>query len=569
MQAVGDGTCPPEVAVKRASQSFESSGDGCWGLPLALAYWSLKRYKECCDVLDREDVAKSCSHSFLYFNLIGMSVRHLESGDARAKIAYEKALEIDPFRADTLYNLANLIKDEDHQRAEKLYSKSLTINTWAAECWHNYGSCLTNLHLQEHAICALKTSIFLDPTVADVWCNLGLAYYGLDLFDQAERCFRFSLSMDKSHAQSHINLGNTLISVFRPDEAVVLLERGLELDPSSHNSLWNLALAYLLLGRFDRGWKYYEARFKACKEFEELHPPTSGPQVKTFDKLPRPGDPELIVWSEQGLGDSIQFVRYLHLLQIAKVPFIFVARDSLFSLFSKWMGLTHQIIHPDSLPAENDQRPHVPLLSLPMVFKTDHHTIPASVPYLSSSEPIPNRLKITQPAGGLSVGLVWASNPGNKAMYRNKSIPLELLMPCLTPPLYLGLIELHCLQFGADCEQLNQWRQVDGITDWTNDLQDFSDTAHLVKQLDLVICVDTAVAHLAGALNRPTWLLLPYNADFRWLRDRNDSPWYPSMRLFRQTARSDWQSVVEQLDVALNELFQLDVAPLAFSKGLT
>ena len=159
-----------------------------------------------------------------------------------------------------------------------------------------------------------------------MWCNLGLAYYGLDRFDEAERCFRFSLSMDTSHAQSHINLGNTLINVFRPDEAVALLERGLELDPSSHNSLWNLALAYLLLGRFDPGWKYYEARFKACKEFEELHPPTSGPQVKSFDQLPKAGDPELIVWSEQGLGDSIQFVRYLNLLHSANIPFLFVAR---------------------------------------------------------------------------------------------------------------------------------------------------------------------------------------------------------------------------------------------------
>ena len=374
--------------------------------------------------------------------------------------------------------------------------------------------------------------------------------------------------MDTLHAQSHINLGNTLINTFRPDEAVVLLERGLELDPSSHNSLWNLALAYLLLGRFDPGWRYYEARFKACKEFEQLRPPTSGLQVKSFDQLPSPGDPELIVWSEQGLGDSIQFVRYLHLLQAADIPFLFVARDSLFSLLLQWTGLSDYIIHSSDLAFATDKRPHVPLLSLPMVFKTDHHTIPHSVPYLTPSEPIPERLKITQPAGGISVGLVWASNPDNKAMYRNKSIPLELLMPCLKPALKLGLIEVHCLQFGSDSDQLTPWCHMAGITDWKNDLRDFSDTAHLVQQLDLVLCVDTAVAHLAGALNRPTWLLLPYNADFRWLRERNDSPWYPSMRLFRQTVRNDWLSVLEELNAAFNELFQLDVGSLAHSKGL-
>ena len=121
-----------------------------------------------------------------------------------------------------------------------------------------------------------------------------------------------------THTQSHINLGNTLINVFRPDEAVVLLERGLELDPSSHNSLWNLALAYLLLGRFDPGWRYYEAI--QCVQFEQLVPPT-GPQLETFDQLPKLGEPELIVWSEQGLGDSIQFFRYLYLLKAFGVLF--------------------------------------------------------------------------------------------------------------------------------------------------------------------------------------------------------------------------------------------------------
>ena len=233
-----------------------------------------------------------------------------------------------------------------------------------------------------------------------------------------------------------------------------------------------------------------------------------------------------------------------------------------------WLGLSNHVIHSTSLPDSLDQRPHVPLMSLPLVFNTDHHSIPASVPYFTPSETTPDRLQIDQPAGGLSVGLVWASNPDNKAMYKNKSIPLNLLMPCLTPALRLRLVELHCLQFGEDSEQLSPWNKVDGITDWKSDLADFSDTAHLVNQLDLVICIDTAVAHLAGALNRPTWLLLPYNADFRWLRDRNDSPWYPSMRLFRQTARNDWSSVVEQVNVALNELFQLDMSSLARAKGL-
>ena len=190
--------------------------------------------------------------------------------------------------------------------------------------------------------------------------------------------------------------------------------------------MWNLALAYLLLGRFDPGWKYYEARFKACKEFEELQPLPLVHKLNRLIKLPHFGDPELIVWSEQGLGDSIQFVRYLHLLQAADIPFVYVARDSLFSLMKQWTELPNHIIRSKSLPDAMKHHPHVPLMSLPMVFNTDQHTIPASVPYLKAFESRPERLKVVQPAGGLSVGLVWASNPDNKAMYRNKSVPLDL-----------------------------------------------------------------------------------------------------------------------------------------------
>ena len=182
-------------------------------------------------MLEREDIKNACSHSFLYFNLLGMSSRHLEFGESKAKAAYEKALIIEPQRADTLYNLANLLKDDDQERADKLYQQSLILNPWGAECWHNYGSNLTNLHSQESAIQALKISIFLDPSIADVWCNLGLAYYGLDRFDEAERCFRFSLSMDKSHAQSHINLGNTLINVFRQTKQLFYWNEDWSLTP--------------------------------------------------------------------------------------------------------------------------------------------------------------------------------------------------------------------------------------------------------------------------------------------------------------------------------------------------
>lgn len=165
------------------------------------------------------------------------------------------------------------------------------------------------------------------------------------------------------------------------------------------------------------------------------------------------------------------------------------------------------------------------------------------------------------------MGLVWAANASNKAMYRHKCIPLELLMPRLLNLVDLDLIDLHALQVGPDHDQLAPWIDHPRITDWAPHLGDFADTAQVVSQLDLVIAVDTAVAHLAAALNRPTWLLLPSNADFRWLRGRWDSPWYPGcMRLFRQTHQGDWSAVVHELHQALDRLFLLDLQALAAAK---
>jgi hypothetical protein len=180
---------------------------------------------------------------------------------------------------------------------------------------------------------------------------------------------------------------------------------------------------------------------------------------------------------------------------------------------------------------------------------------------------VPAHLQVPEPPGGLAVGLVWASEAGNRSMYRRKSIPLELLMPRLVDLVDLDLIDLHCLQVGPDEAQLEPWRSKPRITSWAPHLHDFADTAHVVHQLDLVIAVDTAVAHLAGALQRPTWLLLPHSADFRWLQQRSDSPWYPgSMRLFRQPYPGDWPGLVKELHAALDQLFLLDLEGLVADK---
>ena len=530
-----------------------------------MAYWIEGRYPDALASLLEPSVVQASDSIWIYHNLVGMVAGKLEGENDRAARAYELSLKLEPNRPDTLYNYANLLRDDDPTRAVTLYRRSLVLEPSAPSAWHNFGTALNNLTQYQDALAALRISLCLDPLVADVWCNLGLAYFGLEDFPKAEAAFRHAIALDASHAPSHTNLGNALISVLQPEEALQHLERGVELDQSSTHSLWNLALAYLLLGDYAKGWEYYEVRFEN-DDFQHITIPTSGPRLRDIAAAPRVGQAPLVVWSEQGLGDAIQFCRYLNLLDAAEIPFVFLSRPSLIKLMRDWTGLGDRVQEINSTDPKTDTRPHVALMSLPRLFSTELHTVPSICPYLKEPGPPGEALRVVKPPGGISVGVVWASNPDNKAMYRHKSLPLKFLMPLFERLIDLDLIELHSLQFGADAEQLAPWRHRGEIHEWNSRLTDFSDTAQLLQQLDLVISVDTAVAHLAGALNKPTWVLLPQNADFRWLRQRPDSPWYPSMRLFRQQAHGDWQSVVDQLDQAFDIMLLLDTKALTAAR---
>jgi len=565
LQGVTAREVAPSEALSAAERALAATADQRWVLPLAMALWVECRHREALARLLEPAVAQSCDQISLYHNLLGMVARKVDGERQRAITAYERSLELEPLRADTLYNYANLLKDDDPERAIGLYLRSLALEPQAKDAWHNYGTALNNNHAYGQAVSALSTSLQLDPQVADVWCNLGLAYFGAERFDCAERCFRHAIALDSSHAASHTNLGNALISVLQPEEALQHLERGVQLDQSSNHSLWNLALAYLLLGHYAKGWPYYEVRFDN-EDFAHVPIPTGGPRLRDLAAAPRQGDPPLVVWSEQGLGDAIQFCRYLPMLDAAGIPFVFLTRPPLLQLMREWTGLGERVQLLGSTQPEHDRRPHVALLSLPYLFGTELDCVPCTVPYLNPPAQPAENLRLVTPPGGLAVGLVWASNPDNKAMYRNKSLPLALLMPLFERLIDLDLIELHSLQFGDDAEQLAPWRHRPEMHDWKDRLANFAETAHVLRQLDLVITVDTAVAHLAGALNKPTWLLLPQNADFRWLRQRSDSPWYPSMRLFRQNAHGDWSSVAAQLDQAFDTLLLLDTKQLLNAK---
>ena len=561
LQALGEDADLAQVALEASQEVTVSQGEYEWPMVKALAYWHLKKFTEGFTVLDQVDSLNLLSPDF--FGLYGMLARRVPGKEATAEAAYLRSLELSPGRSDIYYNLGNLFQKKSPERAIFYYLESLRLDSLAANAWHNYGAVLNETNNQTASIVALRNSLCLDPLDADAWCNYGLTLFQLEKFDASKACFVHAISLDKTHAQSHVNYGQVLIETLQPEEALASLKRGVELDKSSSNSLWNLSLALLLLGHYKEGWRFYESRFHT-EDLGSVVPPTAISQHRSLSKLPCSGDPELIVWSEQGLGDSLQFVRYLYLLQARNVPFRFLAHKPLISLYKNWLNLDVLVSEKLASPEDGlENRPNISLLSLPHLFGTELHSIPSHTPYLTSPGPVPPHLKIKSPPGGVNVGVVWATNPDNKAMYRNKSIPASLLLPPLIDLVDLDLIEIHSLQVGHDSSQLTPFLGGRGVHDWGNIVKDFSDTAFLIDQLDIVLTVDTAVAHLAGALNKPVWLLLAHNADFRWLYQRTDTPWYPKMKIFRQPNRGDWSGLMDQVQEALNQLFLLDLPSLS------
>ena len=504
-----------------------------------------------------------------YWLLYGLGLRMQSEPLDSVVNAYQTGLSLDCSRSDLHFNLANTLIESDPYLALRHFSASLILDPLQGYAWHNLGILFNSIDHYENAVEVLKYSLILDPASSDAWCNLGISYLALEDFDSAQRCFVHAISLDPSNISGLTNLGSLLISSRKPDEALKVLQCPSVLSQGSSHALFNLSLCHLLLGEFSTGWFYYEERFNTSLVPRSCFP-SSGPLLASLDDAPTKVEESspLIVWAEQGAGDCIQFLRYLRLLQSRNIHFEFHCSNTLLPLVRDWFDSSIVLKELSPSGSELETSIHCPLLSLPRLFSTNLSTIPSSLPYFQTSSSTPEHLLVPTPPGGISIGLVWGSHSANKKMYKKKSIPLELLMPRLLDLVSLDLISINCLQIGPDQEQLAPWLSTDGIKDWSTSLHSFSDTAFVLRQLDLVISVDTAVAHLSASLNRPTWIMLPWDSDFRWLLSRSDSPWYPgTVRLFRQPSRADWDGLIEDLFSALDDLFMLDIEPLASAKG--
>jgi tetratricopeptide (TPR) repeat protein len=379
----------------------------------------------------------------------------------------------------------------------------------------------------------------LAPVVkAQALNGLGHALVQLERFEEALPCFQAALLIPDDAAptaERHCNLGMALGELGRFEDELNCYERALALAPTALTHL-NYSLALLRQGDFAQGWREYEHRWG-----------DNAPQSRMRRGFTQPlwdgGDisgQRILLHAEQGQGDTIQFVRYVPLVAARGATVILEVQPALKRLLSRLPGLSALIARGEPVPQFDVQ---CPLLSLPLAFRTTLETIPSHIPYIEPGEEARRAWEARHGREtNLKVGLVWAGSPSHKKD-RTRSAPVE----CLAPLLGIRGVRFFSFQVGprsADCERLKQSGQV---TDLSPLLTDYNESAAALVQMDLLISVDTSVAHLGGALGLETWVLLPAIADWRWLIGRADSPWYPGMKLFRQTGKGDWSSVAEQV----------------------
>jgi tetratricopeptide (TPR) repeat protein len=507
-----------------------------------------------------------------------MGIIKLQSGKPGAALGFfESALKAHPDSPEALGNLAMALvglRRDDEALALLNRSQALDPNGW--HTLNNRGNLLLRLNRAAEALADFERALALEPRNPGIALNRGNALAQLKRFSEAVAQYDAVLSAQPNLAEAHHNRGNALFSLgrvaealnafdralaLRPDypkalvsratalealnrhrEALAGLDRALAIEPNNADAHHNASLALLRLGDYRRGFEEYEWRWRR----------TGMPGPRKLSKPVWLGEYPLarktvLLHAEQGLGDTIQFMRYAPLLAGIGARVVIEVQRELAGLLGRVEGVTAVVGRGDPLPAFDV---HCPLGSLPRAFATEPSSIPAAVPYVRVSEQKlaawRARLADISPR---RVAIAWSGSPSHPNDV-NRSISLVLLEPLLS----LDHINVVSIQREVRQEDAELLARLPRLTNLGQELADFDDTAAVISLVDLVISVDTSVAHVAGALARPTWILLPFCPDWRWMIDRDDSPWYPTARLFRQPALGDWPSIIRRVGKELATL---------------
>ncbi|MCP3380768.1 tetratricopeptide repeat protein [Bradyrhizobium sp. CCGUVB4N] len=485
----------------------------------------------------RPEALSSTQEEALVSNYLGDQLRQLKRTD-EALLHFQQALQLNPRYFEAAENCGRLLLDLGRP-AEALdtLDAAAALNPNSASLYRIRGICLQEANRLADAEADFARSIALDASVAETHNNLGLLHWKLGRTDQAFASIDRAIALRPDFAAALANKAWMLLDLQLLDQASAAFRRSLAVDPNRASTVFSFALLQLLTGDFERGWVGREARWKASS----LHLAELGfAQPLWRGEQPIDGK-TILLYCDEGLGDSIQFARYVPMVAALGARIILGVRPAIQQLLAGIAGVAECTSREAATSLAFDL--HCPLGSLPLAFGTRLDTIPSAQGFL----PAPPAARVAAWEERLGshtrfrVGLVWSGDPGHKNDH-NRSIALHALAPLLDCD-----VQFVSLQKGVRDEDRAFLDARKDIIDLTEQLTDFSDTAALVSCLDLVISVDTSVVHLTGGLGAPVWTMLPFNPDWRWLLNRDDSPWYSSMRLFRQPTRGDWASVVERL----------------------
>lgn len=529
-----------DEALVAYEHAIETSRSGDF-LPFNNSVDILKKTGRLAEALEICDRGLSLSpNSAELLNCKGVVLADLDRLDEALRF-YNDAIERHPASAEAFSNRAKIaLRQQQHARAIADCDQAIALHPSMPEAFHTRAKALRDTKKLAEAVRDFERAIELRPNFFQAIVDLGAVLHRLNRFEEALGQYDRVIAMNPEFAEGFQDRGITLLDLARYDEALRDFEKAILLNPNLANAHWNEAIARLLTGDLKVGWEKSEWRWKS----EEA--------LKSYRQISQPmwkGEPlegkTILVHNEQGLGDAIQFARYIPMLAAKGAKVILDVDRALNSILSGIQGVD-VVSRSDEKYEQFDF--HCPLLSLPLGFSTTLETIP-NTPYLPQ-QVRSGRWDKLLPKTKSRIGIVWSGGTTHPNDY-NRSIPLDTFIGALEG-IDATFVSLQKEVRPRDSDILKSHSE---ILDLRAELTSFTETAELIAECDLVISVDTSVAHLAGALQRPVWILLPYVPDWRWLINRDDSPWYPTAQLFRQTASREWETVLDQVNDALRTAF--------------
>jgi len=460
----------------------------------------------------------------------------------KAKNCLAFVIKLNPDYADAYNHMGAILTEETNPNLERIanyFKKAISLNPNYAEAYYNYGVILTEQQSLSEAEKAFRLAINLDSNYYQAYNNLAALLREKDSLKEGINACIKAIKIKPDYYQAYYNLGLIYKEQLQLDKAEKAIRKTLELNSDYPKGHFTLAYLLLLKGDFRQGYPEYEWRWQS----HQLTLPKLTQHRWMGTDL---NGKTILLVSEQGLGDTLQFIRYALTLKGKGAIVKLACQEPLIDLLRNQEYLTEVVSIQKPINTKLDV--YCPLMSLPLVCNTLLQTVPSPIPYIKCQ----GRNLITPPDSRLKVGIVWASGlrstkTDSYYAYKKKSCSLKLFTQLLTIP---G-ITLYSLQVGVDAGQMNDYSDNPRLVNLSPTIKNFTDTGAIINELDLVISVDTSVAHLAGAMGKPVWLLLPFSPEWRWLLNRNDSPWYPTMRLFRQPQPGDWVGVFDKVTEAL------------------